>query len=83
MNKNNLLKFSLINLITGLVIFAISYFMFHFVSDSGITFTWQPEAGKPFVTDMVAQLGVLFIFASAISFIASIVFFKEEKADKR
>jgi hypothetical protein len=53
--------------------------MFHFVNDSGITFTWQPEAGKPFVTDMVAMLGVLFIFASAVSFIASIVFFKEEK----
>ena len=57
--------------------------MFHFVNDSGITFTWQPEAGKPFVTDMAAQLGVLFIFASAISFIASIVFFKEDKVDKK
>ena len=79
MNKKNLLKFSLINLIIGLVIFAISYFTFHFVTDSGITLTWHPEAGKPFVTDMIAQLGVLFIFASAISFIASIVFFKKEK----
>ena len=52
--------------------------MFHFVNDSGITFTWQPEAGKPFVTDMVAMLGVLFIFASAISFIFSIVFVKKD-----
>ena len=79
MNKKTLLKFSLINLIIGLVIFAISYFTFHFVTDEGITLTWHPEAGKPFVTDMIAQLGVLFIFASAISFIASIVFFKKGK----
>ena len=82
MNKKNLLKFSLINLIIGLVIFAISYFTFHFVTDAGITFTWHPEAGKPFVTDMMAQLGVLFIFASAISLIASLVFFKEDKVEK-
>ena len=83
MNKKNLLKFSLINLIIGLVIFAISYFTFHFVTDTGITLTRHPEAGKPFVTDMIAQLGVLFIFASAISLVASIVFFKEDKIDKK
>ena len=83
MNKKNLLKFSLINLIIGLVIFAISYFTFHFVTDTGISLTWHPEAGKPFVTDMIAQLGVLFIFASAISLVASIVFFKEDEIDKK
>ena len=83
MTKKNLLKFSLINLIIGLVIFAISYFTFHFVTDTGISLTWNPEPGKPFVTDMIAQLGVLFIFASAISFVASIVFFKEDKIDKK
>ena len=83
MTKKNLLKFSLINLIIGLVIFAISYFTFHFVTDTGITLTWHPEAGKPFVTDMIAQLGVLFIFASTISLVASIVFFKEDKIDKK
>ena len=79
MNKKTLLKFSLINLIIGIVIFAISYFTFHFVTDEGITLVWHAEAGKPFVTDMIAQLGVLFIFASAISFIASLVFFKKGK----
>ena len=78
MNKKNLLKFSLVNLIIGLVIFAISYFTFHFVTDSGITLTWHPEAGKPFVTDMIAQLGVLFIFASVTSLISSFIFFDEE-----
>ena len=78
MTKKNLLKISLITFIIGIVVLAITYFFFHYVGDEGIR-AWQPEAGKPFVTDMVAQLGVLFLFASAISFIASLVFFKKEK----
>ena len=54
--KQKLLKLSLITLIIGLCVLAINYFFFHFVTDSGITFTWHPEAGKPFVTDMIGQL---------------------------
>ena len=82
MNKKSLLKFSLINLIIGLVIFAISYFTFHFVTDEGITLTWHPEAGKPFVTDMIGQLAVLFIFASAMSAISALVFFDGKDSEK-
>ena len=51
-----------------------------FVTDSGITFTWHPEAGKPFVTDMIGQLAVLFLFASSMSAISALVFYgKDEK----
>ena len=83
MNKKNLLKFSLINLIIGLVIFAISYFMFHFVNDSGITFTWQPEAGKPFVTDMIGIFCILMIFACVIFLmIAQVCYPKEKKTEQ-
>lgn len=78
MTKQKLLKFSLITLIIALGLLAISYFFFHFVTDSGITFTWHPEAGKPFVTDMLGQLSVLFIFASSISAISALVFFDKE-----
>ncbi|MBR2336763.1 MAG: hypothetical protein IKA61_02330 [Clostridia bacterium] len=77
MNKKTLLKFSLINFIIGIVVFAISYFTFHFITNEGITFIWHAEAGKPFVTDMIAQLGVLFVFASAISLVSALVFFNE------
>lgn len=77
MNKKTLLKFSLINFIIGIVVFAISYFTFHFITDEGISFIWHAEAGKPFVTDMIAQLGVLFVFASAISLVSALVFFNE------
>lgn len=76
MNKKNFQKLSLITLITGLIILIISYFTFHFVTDEGITLTWHPEAGKPYVTILIAIFGVLFIFSSALSFIISLVFFK-------
>ena len=79
MNKRALLKFSLILLIVGLCVLAINYFFFHFVTDDGITLTWHPEAGKPFVTDMIGQLGTLFLFGSAVSLIAALVFFEDKK----
>lgn len=82
MTKQKLFKLSIITLIIGLAILAIAYFFFHFVTDEGITFTWHPEAGKPFVTDMIGQLGVLFLFTSAMSAICALVFFdKENKAE--
>ena len=79
MNKKNLLKISLITLIIGLVVFAINYFFFHFVTDEGITLTWQPEAGKPFVANLIGIFGVLFIWSSAMSLIIALVCFKNEK----
>lgn len=77
MNKK-LLKLSLICFIISVVVLTIAYFFFHYVTDSGITLVRQEEAGKPFVTDLIGQFGVLFLFASAMSLIIAIVF-KEEK----
>lgn len=75
MTKQKLYKLSVITLIIGVIILAINYFFFHFVTDTGISLTWHPEAGKPFVTDMIGQLAVLFLFTSAISAISAVVFF--------
>ena len=79
MTKQKLFKLSVITLIIGVIILAINYFFFHFVTDDGITLTWHPEAGKPFVTDLIGQLGTLFIFASAMSLISALVFFGDEE----
>ena len=79
MTKQKLFKLSLITLAIGLGLLAIAYFFFHFVTDDGITLVWHPEAGKPFVTDMIGQLGTLFLFSSAMSAISALVFFDEEK----
>ena len=80
MTKKKLLKLSLITLIIGICILAIAYFFFHFVTDDGISLVWQPEAGKPFVADLIGQLGVHLLAAAIISLMVSIIFFpKEEK----
>lgn len=81
MTKKKLLKLSLITLIIGICVLAIAYFFFHFVTDDGISLTWNPEPGKPFVTDMIGQLATLFLFASAMSAISAFVFF-DDKTDK-
>lgn len=79
MNRNTLLKFSLITLIAGIVILAITFYTFHFVTDTGLTLTFHEEAGKPFVSELLGDLGVTMIGASVLSFIGAFVFFKKDK----
>ena len=77
--KNKFLKLSLVMLICALFVFAFNYFFFHFVTDSGITLTWQPEAGKPFVAEMISTLGVLFLFGSAASLMTALIIFDDKE----
>ncbi len=79
MKKKNFQKLALYCLIIGAVVLLISYFFFHYVTDEGITFVFHEEAGKPFVTNLIANFGVLFLFSSAMSLMISLIFFKEEK----
>ena len=77
------MKLSLWQGIIAVVVFIINYFFYHFVTDEGITLVWQPEAGKPFVADLIGNLGVLFIFGSIITLlVAFIVFDKKEKGEE-
>lgn len=69
MTQEQLKKFSIICLIISIIIFAVNYFFFHFVTDEGITFVFHEEAGKPFVANLIGILATLFLFSSAISFI--------------
>ena len=77
--RKKLLKFSLCQFIISAVVFAINYFFYHFVTDDGITFTFHEEAGKPFVADLIGQLGVLFLFSAIASLIAAFIFFDKNK----
>lgn len=78
MTRKALLKFSLINFIIAIFVFAFNYFFFHFVTDTGIGLTWNPEPGKPFVSNLIGTLGVLFVFSSISSLAAAFVFTKKE-----
>lgn len=77
--KNKLLKLSLWMLIVAAFVFVVNYFFFHFVTDSGISLTWNPEPGKPFVSNLIGNLGVLFIFGSAVSLMIALIVYGDEK----
>ena len=79
MNRKNFLKLSLITFLISLGLLAISYYFFHYVTDSGFTLTWHPEAGKPFVTDMLGQFATLFLWTSVVSLLIAFIFFKKEE----
>lgn len=77
--KHKLLKLSLWMLIVAAFIFVINYFFYHFVTDSGISLTWNPEPGKPFVSNLIGSLGTLFIFGSAVSLMLALIVFGDEE----
>lgn len=79
MKKKNWLKLSWVTAVIGLAVLLISYFCFHFVTDEGITFVWHPEAGKPYVTILIAIFGVLFCFASVMSLLVAWIFCKDKE----
>lgn len=79
MNKNKFLKLSLYSLIASIITFIINYFFFHFVTDDGISLTWQEEAGKPFVANLIGILAVLFLFASIMSLFIAIIFYSNKQ----
>ena len=81
MNRRNFIKLSVICFIISVIVLAIDYFLFHYLTDAGFTLIKQEEAGKPFVTDLVGQLGVLFFFGGCISMLIAFIFCDKEKKD--
>lgn len=65
--RKGLYKLSVACLIICIIVFIINYFVFHYVTDDGIAFVWHPEAGKPFVTDLIGILGADMLCASIVS----------------
>lgn len=78
MNRRTLLKFALITFVVGVAVLGIAFYTFHFVTDAGLTLTWHEEAGKPFVTELIGDLGVTMIGSSILSLIGAFVFCKKE-----
>ncbi len=80
--KKKLLRLSMWQGIIAAGIFVINYFFYHFVTDSGITLQWQAEAGKPFVANLIGNLGVLFIFGSIVSLLCAYIFCEKNKGNE-
>ena len=68
MTKSKLQKLSLVCLIIGLVVMAIAYFFFHFVTDEGITLVWHHEAGKMILIALYSSVGLLIPVVVVLSF---------------
>ena len=79
--RKRLFKLSQIELCISAACFIINYFFYHFVTDEGITLTWQAEAGKPFVALLIGIFSTLFLFAAAISALSALVLCDREKKD--
>ena len=77
--RNRLFKLSLISLAIGITVLGIAFFFFHFVTDTGVTLTWQSEAGKPFVTLLIGIFGVEMIGVSALSLLSALILFPKDK----
>ncbi|MBR2342937.1 MAG: hypothetical protein IKA64_01630 [Clostridia bacterium] len=74
MLKRKFLNLSLVSLIISAVSFIINYFFYHFVTDAGITTTFQSEAGKPFVTLLIGIFATLFLFLCVASLAIAFIF---------
>lgn len=76
--KQKFRKLSVWSFVLAAVLFALSFLLFHFLTDSGVTTVFQQEAGKPFVTEMAADLGVLFLFTGILCRMIEKIFFPNE-----
>lgn len=81
MNKKLKTLSSWLLALSALVLIA-AYCCFHYLTDGGFTLVWQPEAGKPFVTELLGDLGVLFLFGGIVSRLCARIFYPEERGRK-
>lgn len=58
----------------------LTYFYFHYYTDTGFVSVKQTEPAKPFMTYMFGFLTVLFLFSSLISLLIALVFKDKERA---
>jgi hypothetical protein len=64
--------------IIALVIFAVTYVLFHHTGDNGcFVAAYQKTPGKPFITLLFGVWGVMFLFSAVMSFLVGRIFGKE------
>ena len=65
--RKKLYRLAAVCFVIAVIVFIINYFVFHYVTDDGITLVKQAEAGKPFITNLIGILGADMVFASIVS----------------
>ena len=80
MNKKNLLKLSVISFAISAFVLTFNYFFYHYFTSEGFTPVFHKEPQKPFVSDLIGQFGVLFLFLSVTCLLFALVCYnKKEK----
>ncbi len=75
--KKKFLVFSACSLILSVLIFILTYFIFHYLTPDGFTSVLQTEPCKPFITLLFGILGALFLFSGISAFLISLIFYKK------
>lgn len=64
----------------AVVIFLLAFYVFHYVRpDLSLTLTYEKEPGKPVVAEMLANLGVLFLFSGITNTLIANIFFRDSQ----
>ena len=75
-----LLRLSGISAFISVLIFVFNYFFFHYFGNGWFTSVYHEEPTKPFVADLIGQLGLHFLFLSLASLLVALICFpKKEK----
>lgn len=75
--KKKFLVFSACSLILSVLIFILTYFIFHYLTPDGFTSVLHAEPCKPFITLLFGILGTLFLFSGISAFLISLIFYKK------
>ena len=83
--RKNLFKLSGISAIISAIIFGFNYYFFHFFTDEGFTLVFHEEASKPFVSYLIGQFGLYFLFLCLGALLVALICFpeKKKKANKK
>ena len=79
--REKLFKLSWVSAIISAVSFAVNYFFFHFVTDAGISLTWRPEPGKPFVANFIGVFATMWFFAATFSLVLALLFTEKNRKE--
>ena len=77
MNRKKLVLLSIVCLLLALAIFSLDFWIYHYITPEGtVSPVFRQEVGKPLVTQLLGNLGVMFLFSSLMSMVLAIIFGK-------
>ena len=77
MNRKKLVILAIVCLLLALAIFTLDFWIYHYITPEGtISPVFRQEVGKPLITQLLGNLGVMFLYSSLMSLILAMIFGK-------